>query len=162
MKQIKDLAKKPSDLLKAMVLGLEENSEKEESKKVNIDMRMWLVRRRNAIDNKYRCFGCAATVTLLKLTGADLFADPKGVTQRTITNRPSSNERANMYQVEPDDLGRAEGALEQARLGFVSDLFNYYGVFNYPSPKEKWIIRNNFKSLRKLKNYIKVLEEQGL
>lgn len=112
MKKIKQYIKLPSEALRAMVDGLTE-----QSKRPDFEIDMGSFGEWSDLDGKPVCFGCAATCTIQKITGHNFGLDEIG----------DREDRAKALKDSEEDLHDFEHAMDSARNGYLSKLFEYFG-----------------------------------
>lgn len=109
MSKIKDIVKTPSAALQAMVDGLREQPKRSDFK---VYMDVYGYSQRDVL------YGCAATCATQKIFGVNL-------TQLTIAG---TAKRADAYGCDVTDLNTFEYSINEARIGLMSRMFDYYGV----------------------------------
>src|SRR5579872_4855137 len=151
MKQqtFRSLLKTPSAALQAMVDGLRRHGNRIG---FQIDMDTWL-KGEGSI-----CFGCAATCTIQKALGKKLSYD-NGMIQTDL------DDRANIYSWDKTDLWMFETAINDARRGYMSSLFNYFHIPTKQLNKINcaglpYLNNDNWKTeLPKIEKFIKKLQK---
>jgi hypothetical protein len=111
---------KPSQAIKLMCRGLRNSLA--HANEFKVDMSTFGTRhpscllRNDGDDGVDRCYGCAATCTLLELIDW----------QDVASFVPFISERSSRLQIDPLDLNEFEMAIDEFRLGSPRGLFNYF------------------------------------
>lgn len=146
-RSIKELAPKPSDAIKAMLDGLRDLP----SDKFRVDMGTF----GSTLGNQSICYGCAATCAVYKL--ADKVPGMQDVVSRAA--------RSEHLRFSVQELDAFEGAINAFRMGFMGDLFRFYGVMDrYVHPSTFWSLGTYSwpQQIEAVEDYYKTLVALGL
>jgi hypothetical protein len=148
MLKIKDIVKSPSSALQAMVDGLRSQNERHD---FHVDMCTF----GEYDEDMDICFGCAATCAVQEIFG-------KNLRGHDIVN---IFDRADIFGCDIKDIDSFESAINYARLGNMSLLFEYYGYYGpeflVTLPHLILYTGNWLINLPLVEEYIKELIERG-
>lgn len=109
--RIRDIIKKPSQAIRAMIRGLQRQGRR---KQFRIKMSSW------GHTEKEMCYGCAATCTVQEIAHRNL------VPGKELIN--DTYDRARFFGFDRDDLDNFEQAMNQVRLGSFISLYWFLGI----------------------------------
>ncbi len=154
---------KPSVALEAMCRGLETNSQR---KDFRVDMNVLV---ELSIPQQRICYGCAATCAVMELTGIPL-TYANAVDMEDESGYLGGAKRAELFEVDPDDLCRFEMAIDDARAGDLGSLSYYFCDRHHELPEmprgqeDAWYLDSDDwqEQLPRVRAYIQELQEAGL
>lgn len=145
--KITDYISKPSEALQAMIDGLANQSKRLD---FVIDMGTY------GSTNGKTCFGCAATCAIQQITDRTLTTKSIGVSNLSIRSKSTG--------IDKEDYSIFEDAINSARQGYLSDLFDYFKLeHDYDFDYRFDMVSDNWEEqIPKVEELINELKERGL